>query len=92
MCLKREKWEIMGKGREKESKKMTEKNVNLQQNSFNTRGPQHHEKITQKFYASDNTIAALSSMENEVDRAQQEAKKHQLTLMDMWTNQSRLHL
>jgi hypothetical protein len=41
-------------------------------------------KYFMKFDVNDNTMAALSSIENEVYRVQQKAKKQQLTLMDMW--------
>jgi hypothetical protein len=41
-------------------------------------------KYLMKFDADDNTMAVLSSTENEVYRVQQKAKKKQLTLMDMW--------
>jgi hypothetical protein len=41
-------------------------------------------KYRMKFDGDDNTVAALSSIENEVYRAQQKVKKQQLTLMDMW--------
>jgi hypothetical protein len=41
-------------------------------------------KYLMKFDVDDNTMAALSSIENEVYRVQQKAKKQQLTLMDMW--------
>jgi hypothetical protein len=41
-------------------------------------------KYLMKFDADDNTMAALSNIENEVYRVQQKAKKQQLTLMDMW--------
>jgi hypothetical protein len=37
-----------------------------------------------KFGVDDNTMAALSSIDNEVYRVQQKAKKKQLTLKDMW--------
>jgi hypothetical protein len=39
-----------------------------------------------KFDVDDNMMAAHSSIENEVYRVQQKAKKQQLTLMDMWKN------
>jgi hypothetical protein len=41
-------------------------------------------KYLMKFDANDNTIAALSSIENEVYRVQQKAKKQHLTSMAMW--------
>jgi hypothetical protein len=41
-------------------------------------------KYLMKFDVNDNMMAALSSIENEVFRVQQKAKKQQLTLMDMW--------
>jgi hypothetical protein len=41
-------------------------------------------KYLMKFDVDDNTMASLSSIENEVYRFQQKAKKQQLTLMDMW--------
>jgi hypothetical protein len=41
-------------------------------------------KYFMKFDVSDNTMAALSSILNEVYRVQQKAQKQQLTLMDMW--------
>jgi hypothetical protein len=41
-------------------------------------------KYLMKFDVNDNTMAALSSLENEVYRVQQKAKKQQLTLIDMW--------
>jgi hypothetical protein len=41
-------------------------------------------KYFMKFDVNDNTMAALSSIENKVYRVQQKAKKQQLTLMDMW--------
>jgi hypothetical protein len=41
-------------------------------------------KYFMKFDVGDNTMAALSSTENEVYRVQQKAKKQQLTLMNMW--------
>jgi hypothetical protein len=37
-----------------------------------------------KFDVDDNTMAAPSSIENEVYRVHQKAKKQQLTSMDMW--------
>jgi hypothetical protein len=40
-------------------------------------------KYLMKFDVHDNTMAALSSIQNEVYRVQQKAKKQQLTLMDM---------
>jgi hypothetical protein len=40
-------------------------------------------KYLLKFYA-DNTMADFTSIENEVYRIQQKAKKQQLTLMNMW--------
>jgi hypothetical protein len=41
-------------------------------------------KYLMKFDVNDNMMAALSSIENEVYKVQQKAKKQQLTLMDMW--------
>jgi hypothetical protein len=41
-------------------------------------------KYLLKFDVDDNTMVALSRIENEVYRVQQKAKKQQLTLMDMW--------
>jgi hypothetical protein len=41
-------------------------------------------KYLMKFDVDDNTMAALSSIENEVYRVQQKAKKQKLTLMYMW--------
>jgi Mg2+ and Co2+ transporter CorA len=41
-------------------------------------------KYLMKFDVSDNTMAVLSSIENEVYRVEQKVKKQQLTLMDMW--------
>jgi hypothetical protein len=41
-------------------------------------------KYLMKFDVDDNTMAALSSIENKVYRVQYKAKKQQLTLMDMW--------
>jgi hypothetical protein len=41
-------------------------------------------KYLMKFDVSDNIMAALSSIENEVYRVQHRAEKQQLTLMDMW--------
>jgi hypothetical protein len=41
-------------------------------------------KYLMKFDFSDSMTAALSSTENEGYRFQQEAKKQQLTLLDMW--------
>jgi hypothetical protein len=41
-------------------------------------------KYLMMFDVGDNTMAALSSIENEVYRVQQKAKKQQLTLLDMW--------
>jgi hypothetical protein len=41
-------------------------------------------KYLMKFDVDENTMAALSSIENEVYGVQQKAKKQRLTLMDMW--------
>jgi hypothetical protein len=41
-------------------------------------------KYLMKFDVDDNTMAALSSIENEVYSVQQKVKQQQLTLMDMW--------
>jgi hypothetical protein len=41
-------------------------------------------KYLMKFDVDDNTMAALSSIENEVYRVQQKVKKQQLTSMNMW--------
>jgi hypothetical protein len=37
-----------------------------------------------KFDVDDNTISALSIIENEVYKIQQKAKKQQLTVINMW--------
>jgi hypothetical protein len=70
-------------------RKMMMEKVNLQQHFS-----QHWKALTvrkylMKFDVNDNTMAALSSIENEVYRVQQKAKKQQLNLMDMWKKRCR---
>ena len=53
MCVKVGKEGNMEKGRNKERRKMTEKRVNSQQNSFNARRHLHYVKINQSFMPSE---------------------------------------
>jgi hypothetical protein len=53
MCVKVGKGGNMGKGRNKERRKMTEERVKSQQNSFIARRHQHYEKINQSFMPSE---------------------------------------